>query len=229
MSDHRSQPSAGAESGDTTLRDKMQSDEHTVELSAADIVAVDQADMPLGPMAGTGETTQVLEARRLQAATAADDVRATGEADAYDETTNAFDVPAALLAKMERTAEQPGLRERLDSIEVLDEGSRTTKMSAITGPPTQKFQAVNTQPLPRIDDDTNAEQRAPQEDAPAPIEEATSEYAPGRFFEVDKDGFATFIARTDADGNIELPDAVFGDAGPKEGSMVLVKIKTLPS
>ncbi len=223
MSDHRSQPSAGAESGDSSPRDDQQPEEHTVELSASDILSVQPAEAPTGPMSQVdAETTQVLELRRLQAAARADDVRTTSEAQAHEETTSAFDIPAELLERMESTIERPRPRERADSAEVVsapNDDPKTLKLEAVSGPPTEKFQAVGTRPLPRVsepDEDTNSH-------------DTTSEYAPGQFVEMDEEGFATFIARTEADGSIALPDAVFGDASNKEGLLVFVKLKALGS
>ncbi|QDG51433.1 hypothetical protein FIV42_11970 [Persicimonas caeni] len=207
MTDDRLDQLSQVEDAETTLRDRPPADE-PIELSASDLIALD-ADEP------EEEATLVIERSQVEGADATrDDLRNTTTNEAIDAMTTERSIPQELLDQSLRTAERqrPLLQARSDEADG-EEGAKTLKFEAISGPKTEKMQAVGTQPLPAVEDDPEAT--------------AVRSTDSGAWAEVDEEGFFTFMVRPDAEGRVTLPKALFAGRDPAEGVMVYVRAKNL--
>ncbi len=208
MTDDRLDQLSGVEDAEATLRDDMQGESGPIELSASDIEALEPAE----------ETTQVIERSRLEEASSADvtneELRTTLQNQAVDAMTTERHVPEELLNRALPTRERRQRLRRDSAGEVVEHDNETRQFEAIPGPKTEKMQAIGTRPLPRVDD---------------PEETAVRGTDSGEWAELDEEGFLTFIARTDAQGRVTLPKALFADEEPAEGVMVFVRVKNLKS
>jgi hypothetical protein len=123
MVDDRLEQLSEAKDGETTLRDGSRGEDGTVELSASDIVAVEEVE---------SDTTQVIEQSQLECL-------ASDDSEVEEPTTELCE--ADLRTTTQHEAVQGMTTERQVPEALLDE----------TVAKTQKMKAVGTQPLPSVD------------------------------------------------------------------------------
>ena len=200
MSDEYPEFDNVSDDGDTTLRDKPQNSEGTVEISSADIEPLDPSEGQESSVAESvdEESTQLIELGRLEQSVAEDvseeadaELRTTSEiqtddVQAHEEATSAYRVPQELLDATRDTGEPSDYKATTE----LPTASDTQKMEAVSVPEETVERSI-------VDD----------------------------WVEVDEQGWHTFVTRAGEDGHVTLPKEVVEALVGSEETALLIKVK----